>query len=61
MDLSSVHRRQDMVLLYLTQEMLKLNGIELAEARPLRFPDPEMLRSVQQKAQELGAKVVTVQ
>ena len=35
-------------LLYLTQEMLKLNGIELA-GKQLQFPVPEMLRSMRQK------------
>ena len=48
-------------LLYLTEELLKLNGKDYARVRQLQYPVPVMLQSTQQrKLSSLGAKVVTV-
>lgn len=47
-------------LLYLTQEMLKLNGIELAGKTVAVSGSGNVAIYATEKAQELGAKVVTV-
>ncbi|MEF9941184.1 MAG: NADP-specific glutamate dehydrogenase [Lachnospiraceae bacterium] len=47
-------------LLYLTKELLKLNGIELAEKRVAISGSGNVAIYAAQKAQELGAKVVTM-
>ena len=55
-----MYKRQGYGLLYFTDEMLKLNGIELAGKTVAISGSGNVAIYAAEKATELGAKVVTV-